>query len=221
MKKYLILIIACLVVGGAATLGAVKRITPAEEKTFKTVTHDMPDAEKITQRIKITDGIVSSVDSVSELVTMQVQLENTVKLDYSVTSFDILKKSQDIIFYGDCRYSVDLSFFSEDDIRVEDDRVVLYVDRPVISSIEINEDETKVFDTNNGLLRFGEIAATSLEHSSIRKSVRNEMELCALEYEEAAREMTKTAVKDIVTVFLEAGGFNGYETEVIFKDEEI
>lgn len=181
----------------------------------------MPNAKGIIDKIKVLDVLVESVTGKSELVTMQSELVQQMQMDQSFTEWDIFKKTQDIVFYGTCKYSTDLSSFSTEDVTfTQDGKIIeIAVPAPVISSLEINENETYIKSTDNGLLRFGEIKLTAFDDNEIRKTVKDRM-LAEAENEknmELARVETRKAVGELFNEFLNASGFSGYEIKVEFK----
>lgn len=181
----------------------------------------MPNASGVIEKIKVRDVLIGSVTDKSELVTAAIELIQELQMDQSFTDWDVFKKTQDIVYHGTCKYSTDLSSFTTDDIYFHPDgkSIDITVPKPVINSLEIHENDTYIKNTDNGLLRFGEIKLTAFDENEVRKTVKDRMllEVQSPEQMKMAEEKTAKAVAELFGTCLDAAGFMGYRINVLFR----
>lgn len=131
--------------------------------------------EKISKKTITKDAIVKSIKKKQDLITMEVDLNNTLILDTSWGNLSIFKKVISIDFYGTGIYTVNLSKLNKENILIQPSKTItIQIPTPKVKSITLNEDKT-TFKTENGLLRFGDIKITPAENQMLTKKAKEKM----------------------------------------------
>ena len=180
------------------------------------------DVDTIADRLLLLEEtVINNISQVQELITTEVGLSRLVTLDDSWHQ-RFFRRIQDITFFAVGRYSVDLSSINANNITYNHTsmRIVLLVEQPSISSIEILNDRTVVEYTDAGLFRFSsDIELTASEYSGILEIVtdllREEMESDYLMGQ--AKQNTQDAIQNLFAVFLGESGFGEYTVEIAWR----
>ena len=179
-----------------------------------------PDVDKIIKNLKLEDAFVNKVMQKQELITMEVELSQEVEWDDSWTE-NLFSKKQRITFFSTGKYSTDLNTMTAEDVSYnhEQEIIRLSIQKPEISSIEIDEMKTLIERTETGIFRFGEISLTSTEHNQILLAAKNQMRDAMLEEKlmKQAEENTIRSVQALYTDFLQASGFGNYKIQIDWK----
>lgn len=113
--------------------------------------------------------------------------------------WDIFSQTKDIVYAGVARYEVDLSDMTSDCITVDEDNKIIEIEIPEPTmSVEYLPEKTQFYDTDNGLLAFGEMDLTPEVQTQIEISAMDELERTINEDEYAndnARTMASYAIK--------------------------
>ena|GEM_PF-6898625 len=180
------------------------------------------DVDSIADRLLLLEEtVINSVSQVQELITTEVELSRLVTLDDSWHQ-RFFRRTQDVTFFAVGRYSVDLSSINANSITYNHSskRIVLLMDRPLISSIEILNDRTVIEYTDAGFFRFSsDIELTASEYSGILEIatdlLREEMESDYLMGQ--AKQNTQYAIQNLFSVFLAESGFGEYTVEIAWR----
>jgi Protein of unknown function (DUF4230) len=110
---------------------------------------------------------------VNKLITLELELSQMVTIDKSLGNLELLKKYKKVTFFADCSYYIDLSKISNEDIIIDSSKgiLTLTVPKPEVYDISINEDKTTFEESENGLLRFGEIKLSTEEFNNLQNGV--------------------------------------------------
>lgn len=177
--------------------------------------------EKTLRKIKITNLLVENIIEKKELITMEVDLREDVLWIDSFTDFEIFKKQQRLTFFGVGTFTTDLGKLTKNNISFNEftNEIMVYIDKPKIKSITIEEDKTVINKVERGFLRFGEIKVTSDEQNEIYNKVKAAMneKMNEKELENQAEEKTVKVVTEIIQTFLISSGFGNVKTYVYLK----
>lgn len=164
--------------------------------------------EVTIKKINIKETLISDIKSSNELITMEVDLSQTLQWDISWGNAGILKKIQEVTFYGTGIYTTDLSSIEEEDIVVDEEKesILIKINKPLIKQVTIDEKKTEIKSTENGLLRFGEVKMTIKDSERLRSTAKEKMEykMTLEENTSLANEYTKSAVNELLSNFLKA-----------------
>lgn len=119
------------------------------------------------------ENIINNLKNANKLITLEVELSQTIKVDKSFGSSELFSKYQYIKFFADCSYYVDISKITTDDIVIDNtnNKLTLVVPNPEIYLININKDKTSFSEAVNGLFRFGEVNLSFDEIKSLEENV--------------------------------------------------
>lgn len=117
------------------------------------------------------ESLIKEIRDVNKIIPLEIELSETIVVDKSWGDFEVFKKIKRIKFFANCSYTVDLSSIDDKDINInkQTKEVELYLPKPQIFSIDIDENKTIYEEASNGLLRFGDIQLTSEEHGVIQR----------------------------------------------------
>ena len=181
----------------------------------------MPNPNDIKKRLRVQDIVIEDIQGSQNLIVMEVNLTEEVVWDESFTNLDIFKKAQKIRYHGVGNYTTDLALLTEKDISFDFDgnSIFVTVQRPVLNSLEIDETKTEIYNTDNGLLRFGEITFTIAQQNEILSVVKGNMRQKLNEPEnlKQAEKEAEKSVEDLIKKFMIQAGYEDYEVKVFFK----
>lgn len=123
-----------------------------------------------TATIITEESLLNEVKSVNKLIPLEIELTQSILIDKSYWDLDVFKKCKTITFFANCSYSVDFSTLNSKDILLDNENknITIYIPKPEIFSININEDKTHYSEPELGLLRFGDIQLSSEEFGNLR-----------------------------------------------------
>lgn len=121
------------------------------------------------------ENIIDKLKTTNKLVTLEIELSQTIKIDKSFGSSELFSKYQYINFFADCSYYVDMSNLNKDDIIIDklNNKLTLVIPKPEIYLISIKKDKTTLGDSVNGLFRFGDVNLSLDEISKLEENVYN------------------------------------------------
>lgn len=119
------------------------------------------------------ETLVNEVRSVNKVIPLEVELSESITLDNSFGNLEIFKKSKKLTFFATCSYSMDLSKLNKNDIILDKDtnQITIYLPKPEIFSINIDENKTIYNEPDLGLLRFGDIQISTEKLGYIRNKL--------------------------------------------------
>lgn len=119
------------------------------------------------------ETLVNEVRSVNKVIPLEVELSESITLDNSFSNLEIFKKSKKLTFFATCSYSMDLSKLNKNDIILDKDtnEITIYLPKPEIFSINIDENKTIYNEPDLGLLRFGDIQISTEKLGYIRNKL--------------------------------------------------
>jgi hypothetical protein len=119
------------------------------------------------------ETLVNEVRSVNKVIPLEVELSESITLDNSFGNLEIFKKSKKLTFFATCSYSMDLSKLNKNDIILDKDtnEITIYLPKPEIFSINIDENKTIYSEPDLGLLRFGDIQISTEKLGYIRNKL--------------------------------------------------
>ena len=123
-------------------------------------------------------------------------------------SWTVFNQSQAIIFHGEGTYYVDLSYMTDDDFIVDNEKKVITIKIPKPElSVRLLPDETEFLTTSNGSLRFGPMEITPEIMTTIEiqglKSIEAKL-LSDRNTMETAYKFAKLSVKEIYEPLIKA-----------------
>lgn len=123
----------------------------------------------------LQQNIINSLKNTNKLITLEIELSQTLKIDKGFGNSDLFSKYQYVKFFADCSYYVDISNLNKDDIIIDklNNKLTLIVPKPKIYLININKNKTSFSESVNGLFRFGEINLSLDEISTLEENVYN------------------------------------------------
>ncbi len=169
-------------------------------------------AEEIDERGPV---VVDSVRALSELSTVEVVQSTTVEKGQDRGWLDWAAGDRVFLFaVASIDAGVDLSQVGEGDITIDDDanRIELHLPAPEVTGIEVDNDQTRVYDRDTGVFTTGD---PNLERSA-RLAAEEIMVDAALQ--EGLLDTAEANTETALTEFLTAAGFD--EVEITFDDPD-
>lgn len=224
MKKAVIIALAvCLVIalscfGGYLLNDQFNRPDPLEEDTRN---DNVYKPGSVDTEADISEILVKGVLKECRLITTEIYLNCDITIDESYYELDIFKKRQKLTFYASALFSVDLEGFTADDIFFAENKktAYIYIEKPQLAFITVDNDKTVINKTEKGLLRFGEIKITpesynEIESEAIKKmteQINNEEVKILSEYNAGI------AIKDLFLNILSVTEYSDYDIIVEYK----
>ncbi|WP_373897167.1 DUF4230 domain-containing protein [Haloimpatiens sp. FM7315] len=130
-----------------------------------------------SKKILTKEVIINSIKEKSELITLEASLKEKIVLDDSWGNFSLFKKVQNINFYGNGVYCVDLSKVPKENIIIDNDNksLTIKLSKPYVKNITIDESKTEYETIQKGVLRFGEINLEPSEYQIILSEAKLKM----------------------------------------------
>ncbi len=148
------------------------------------------------------DTLINEIKNVNKLIPLEVQLSETLTIDNTYFNLDIFKKSMRITFFANCSYAIDFSNLSNSnfEINTKNKEITITISQIDIFSIDIDESKTIYYDTEVGLLRFGDLKLSSEELNSIYKSLNSSFKekMKNPEFYEQATLNTEKSLKELL-----------------------
>lgn len=148
------------------------------------------------------ETLIKDIKSKRELITTEIDLEETLTINDSWGQFEVFKKLQTIHFFGRGIYYIDLSTL-DDSSLVENKKgksLTLKLSSPSIKTIVIDEEKTLYESPDMGILRFGEVKLTPSEYEVILNHIKTEMKTKLLqeEFYKRAKEESQNSIKKLL-----------------------
>lgn len=190
----------CIVIGFFAAYKFFNRNSNSSSKPWT-----VANANDISKKFISKGTLIKKIEQKQKLITTEVAISEKVTIDNSWGNLDILKKVQNISFTGTGIYSVDLSNLKNSNLSINNETkiITLKVSKPQIEAINIDDAKTE-YQTENGLLRFGEIKLTPEEHETIMENVKKDMNKKMMEnnYYNTALSNSKKSIRDMIKSIL-------------------
>ncbi|URZ18423.1 DUF4230 domain-containing protein [Clostridium felsineum] len=213
-RTFFLVIILCIAVGFFVAYNIFNKISSSSSKPWI-----VADADNISKKFISKETLIKKIQQKQRLITTEAQVNEKVTIDNSWGNLDIFKKIQNISFTGTGTYSVDLSTLKNDNVNIDNKgkKITLNISSPQIEAISIDDSKTQ-YQTDNGLLRFGEIKLTTEEHEAIMDNVKKDMKSKMLEqpYYNNAISDSEKAIKNILNSILENSDVK-YSISINFK----
>lgn len=134
-------------------------------------------------KISIKDSIINKVHTTNKIIPLELELSQSVSIDNSWGSLNILKKYKNITYFATCSYMIDLSKISTNDVSIDmiNKTIAITVPKPEIYLIDFNYDKTQYEESINGLLRFGDILISPEDSIKIENDVKEKLKEKMLE----------------------------------------
>ncbi|WP_138206450.1 DUF4230 domain-containing protein [Haloimpatiens lingqiaonensis] len=174
-----------------------------------------------SKKILTEEAIIKSMRDKSELITLETSLQQKIVIDDSWGNFSLFKKVQNINFFGDGVYCVDLSKIADDDIKVDNKKKEITINspKPYVKNVTIDEAKTEYQTVEKGILRFGEIKLDPSEYGVMMNEAKLKMvnEMKKTETYNRAEENSKNAIINFLQGILKKQSFESYKINVHFK----
>lgn len=159
-----------------------------------------------TSKFISEESLVKRINNVNKLITLELELTQTVTIDQSYGNLDILKKYKRIKFYSNCSYYIDLSQITKDDLFYNKDLNILNltIPNPNIYNISIDKEKSNEETSVNGFLRFGEIKLTTEEFKTLELEIIKTLEekLNTPPLFDEAKVKTKVSIENLIKDFV-------------------
>jgi hypothetical protein len=216
IKRRTVVLIA-LCVGLGFFLGYKAFVSP--QKT--TETWVVPNVQDISKRFLTEEALVNEIHQKQELITLEIQMTESVTLNNSWGSLEIFKKAQSINYSGTGSYTVDLSSLKAENIIIDDKNknVNVKVASPTIKGVSISEEKTEYKTPENGLLRFGEIKLTPEENQMLLSSVKDKMlkKMSEQDFISQAKTSSEQTLKNLIQSVISNKTIEPYTIEIQFQ----
>lgn len=181
----------------------------------------VPDVQDISKKFITEETLVNQIHQKQQLITMEVEMSESVILDDSWGTLGIFKKVQNIKYYGTGTFAVDLYNISKNSIKVDNNSRKIYVKvpKPTIKSIIIQSEKTEYQTPENGLLRFGEIEFSVEENQVLLDNIKEKMrkKLNEEEYIKEASENSKRTLEALIKGITGTSDSTSYEVSIEFE----
>ncbi len=107
-----------------------------------------------------------------------------------------------LVAVGDVEAGVNLSDLTEEDVQIEENVVTLNMPEPEISSVALDEEETRLYDRDQGILR---LRADETLVEEARREARDELEAAARQ--NYIRATAESNAEDTIRAFLTTLGY--------------
>ncbi|MDY7013113.1 MAG: DUF4230 domain-containing protein [Cyanobacteriota bacterium] len=168
-------------------------------------------------QVEASNLIVHQVRSASELTTAVFAMEAVVPTHQNRTLGNLVVAKTSLLYtaYGEVRAGVDLSQFTSDSVRIENDTVYVRLPAPEILDSKIDVERSEVYDYDRGFLGLGPDAAPQLQtlaqRETLEKIVQN---ACTQGLLENANERAELAVSKLLTT----AGYGNVEVQTTSPD---
>lgn len=220
MKKVFIFILLALVVclGAYIALDKIDYLTPASENVYVYDNEDDQMEALGNLELTITDSILNKSRLTAELIVLEQDVCATQVWDKSWGDWDIFSKTKAITIFGTGYYVVDLNNLNANNITVDEDKltVTVSIPEPTLKTVDVDLEKTEFQDTENGLLRFGEIKVTA-EQGTIMLSKCEQAMKKELSTDNMTLKAQKAAEKKIADVLQPVVNAVNKDYEVIIK----
>ncbi|MCL2049028.1 MAG: DUF4230 domain-containing protein [Defluviitaleaceae bacterium] len=165
------------------------------------------------------EAILREMSEAMRLVTLDIGMEHPVTVSNDA-KWGAFRASQQIDFYINGTFSVDLALLTTENVIIDDRRecVFVFLPRPQIENVSVDHDRTTFNDPDKGLLRFRDHSLTPMENNTIQTDVVDNVRMLMLDnYMEAAETATLSQVTQLLSVVLGGVGLGDYDFELVWK----
>ena len=119
-------------------------------------------------------AVIRDIQSLNRLETTSYTIEKIIEAGNDGNIFqDILYGDRLLLIaYGQVRAGVDLSQVNEDDVQISNDMLAIYLPPTEIFSTQLNSEQTKVYDRQQGLLSRGDKDLETQARQAAERSIR-------------------------------------------------
>jgi hypothetical protein len=161
--------------------------------------------------------IIHQIRNASELTTAVFAMEAVVPTHQNRTFGKLVVAKTSLLYtaYGEVRAGVDLSQFTSDSVRVENDTVYVQLPAPTILDSKIDVERSQVYDYDRGFLGLGPDAAPQLQTLAQRQTLEKIVHsACSQGVLDSANERAELAVSQL----LATAGYNNVEVQTTPPD---
>ena len=135
------------------------------------------------------------------MIVLDVEASQEVEISKSFHNMKVFEKSKTVTFYGKGEYTLDLRNFDQNDIEIDDEKktMTIYIDKPVLEDVYLDEEKTAFQKTEKGMLAFGDYKLTPEEYNEMEKVAKDEIRksVSAMEYRDSADETAKENMESL------------------------
>lgn len=120
-------------------------------------------------------AVIKEIQTLGRLETTQFTMEKVIDLETGGNSFEQFLFGDRILLiaYGQVIAGVDLSRVTTEQVQVEGNQLILNLPKTEIFVSDLNEDKTRVYDRQKGLLTKGDTQLESAARQEAEKVIRN------------------------------------------------
>ena len=156
----------------------------------------------VSEKVRIAEAVIEKVKKQNKIIVLDVEASQEVEISKSFHNMKIFEKSKNVTFYGKGQYVLDLRNFDKNDIEIDDENktMTIYIDKPVLEDVYLDEEKTAFKKTEKGIFAFGEYKLTPEEYNDMEKVAKDEIRksVSASEYRESAKEAAKENMESLV-----------------------
>lgn len=148
--------------------------------------------------------VVEDIQKLDQLDTVRMTQSVVVTKETGGTELRRFLTGEEVILVavGDVEAGVNLSDLTEDNVRVEDKTVTLQMPEPEISSVSLDEDQTRLYDRDQGVLR---LRADETLVEEARQEAQDELVAAARQND--IRATAESNAEDTIRTFLTTLGY--------------
>jgi len=173
------------------------------------------------KKINVKEVLMNDIKGKAELITLEIELQQTLEWDETWWEKDVFRKSQKVTFHGSGIYTTDLAEIDYEDVMLDEGskRILIKMNRPSVRLVNLNEEKTEFNDVETGVLRFGNVKMTPEESEILRKVAKDKMneELNSEENLARASLHAESAINELFSKVLDSIDQGTYEIEVSWK----
>lgn len=223
-KRTIFLIVICT---GLGFYGAFRLYNPPKKQVPVMVpmaVTQLTDIQRALDKLVLEEVLVQEITQKQELITMEVEMQETVEWNETWGSWELFKKLQRIHFIGNGIYVTDLQQIQPENIRIDEetDTIIMEIPRPVIKSITLDEQKTTYEATETGWLRFGEVKLTPVEQQIMMQQVKGSMmeKMQSGNMYENAMRNTQSSVRQLLEKIFRGTTDREYKIEIQWKSDD-
>ncbi|MCW6035163.1 DUF4230 domain-containing protein [Spirulina subsalsa FACHB-351] len=159
--------------------------------------------QKTEPEIDISNILIEKLRNASELTTAVYAMETVVPAQQSRQILGVTLGTTRLLYvaYGEVKAGVDLSQLTAEDIRVENDRVIVTLPAPVILDSKIDVNRSRVYDYSRGFLSLGPDVGPQLQSQAAQETLHHMIaSACQEGVLVQAGDRAELAVKELLTL---------------------
>ncbi|MDR1563709.1 MAG: DUF4230 domain-containing protein [Oscillospiraceae bacterium] len=175
---WLVSLLAIIVLGVLAFILIAPGLTGGKGPfVLGNATSSQIDEQMGNLKVEFSNAILKEGKETAKLIVYEQNLEIDQKLDDSWFGWDIFKKTKTMTIVGKGQFIVDLSALKDADITLNEEYNLVQVSIPeaVLDNVNIDESKIRFNETDNGILRFGDIKVTPEQQAIITDSAKKAM----------------------------------------------